>query len=34
MVPPGMEFNCSGNEPAQDQGEITESGGASIFDNL
>ena len=32
IVPPGMEFNCSGNEPAESAADA--DGGASIFDNL
>lgn len=34
IVPPGMEFNCSGNEPAQSESDNADSGGSSIFDNL
>jgi len=34
MVPPGKEFNCSGNEPAQDPGDNPDGSGTSIFDNL
>ena len=34
IVPPGMEFNCSGNEPAQSPEDNADGGGISIFDNL
>jgi len=34
MVPPGMEFSCTGSEPSQGSDENSDGGGTSIFDNL
>jgi penicillin-binding protein 1A len=34
MVPPGMEFNCVGNEPSESSDNTTEGTSNSVFDDL
>jgi len=34
MVPPGMEFNCSGNEPASSPDDNADASGTSVFENF